>query len=329
MSSTPSTRATVQEVNTLARQPLVELINKTMVAESDAILLDLAAKLQTGTIDQTQHDAAEAQVVAYRAGMDTNLRRRGNCDGLASYNYAGYPSAADPSKIPADTVYDVSIGGSDPLSDVSLDPAAAGTTLTYNSILPGAVTACEGAPNTPSDPACVCDKLVAVAEAAYTSRFETMQTRLISRLDRTNGRLGAQKTRKLALLRNIVDNRAELFEFIVDLSKGLEPLSDPGRALLDDVIAVYVDGPMAFGVNGQPNAADSALKRTTILELNQTTNANARGELVNRSLVRCWMLYDISMSTKIGCLCIVQECKLCDCLPPALQVPQRPAVAWL
>ena len=276
----------MQDVNALARQPLAELMNATMVAETDAILLDIAAKLQSGTLTQAQHDAVEAQVVAYITGMDTNLQRRGNCDGLATYNYAGYPSAADPSIISADVVYDVSIGGSSPLIDVSLDPAAAGTTLTYNSILPGSVTSCEGAPNTPSSPACVCEKLVAVAEASYTSRFDTMQTRLISRLNRTNGRLGAQRARKLEMLQNIVNTTPELFEFIIDLSKGLEPLSDPEHALIDDVISVYVDGPYAYGVNGRPNAADSALQRSRILELNQTADPNARGELVDRSLVR-------------------------------------------
>ena len=79
-----------------------------------------------------------------------------------------------------------------------------------------------------------------------------------------------QKARKLELIKAIVENELELYDFIIDLSKGLEPLSDPEHANLDDVIGVYVDGPLAYGVDGQPNIADSMLKRTPIMELNIT-----------------------------------------------------------
>ena len=263
---------------TLARTPLATLMNNTIKAEVNDILLNLAAQLQSSSITQAQHDQAEADVNSYQGNMYTNLDRRGQCSGLSSYNYPGYPASGTSAGVyvPSDTVYDASIGGGAALVPVSLTPPN-GTTLSYNSILPNSTNNC------PSS--CVCTKLELVAEAASTARFDTMQTKLVSRLDRTNGRLGAQKARKLALLKTITQDTPELFEFIIDLSKGLEPLTNPEQAVLDDIIAVYVGGPLAYGINGQPNAADSALQRSTILEVN-STNPSGRGILVERSQVR-------------------------------------------
>lgn len=271
----------LQEAVQLAREPMANLMNDTIGTEVQSALLTAAARRQAGSVTQAQYEAAKADLEAYRDDMRRNLERRGNCPDLASFDYAGYPSsgASAGTIVPADT-WDASIGGGASLIDVSLNPPA-GSGLTYNDLLPGSVNSCTGSG---ADP-CVCNKLEAVAEAVFESRFSTMQTNLISRLDRTNGRLGAQKTQKLDMLRDILDNRSELYEFIIDLSTGLEPLSNPENALIDDVIAVYVDGPLAYGINGQPNAADSALKRTPILELNQTADPDARGKLAERAQV--------------------------------------------
>lgn len=260
---------------------MANLMNDTIYAEVQSAMLNAAAKRQAGTVTQTQYDAAKADLEAYRDNMETNLERRGNCPDLAQWDYAGYPTtgASAGTIVPADT-WDAGIGSGASLVDVSLNPPS-GSGLTYNDLLPGSVNSC---PGSGADP-CVCNKLEGVAEAVHESRFSTMQTKLISRLDRVNGRLGAQKTKKLDMLRDILDNRSELYEFIIDLSKGLEPLSNPENALIDDVIAVYVDGPLAYGINGQPNAADSALKRTTILELNQTADPDVRGKLAERAQV--------------------------------------------
>jgi hypothetical protein len=275
---TLTSSARLQDTIDLATVPLAKLMNDTMVAEVDDVLLNIQAQKQSGTLSNSDHATAEAQLTAYRNSMSDNIANRAPaCSALAPYNYAGYPSSGGTAGtiVPSDSVYN-SGATSAALVNVTLDPPP-GSSLTYNDLLPGSVTTCAA-------DACICTKIVSLAEAAKTSRFDTMQTQLIARLDRTNGRLGAQKTRKLGLLRTIVVDTPALFEFIIDLSQGLEPLTNPENALIDDVIAVYVDGPSAYGVNGQPNAADSALKRTTILELNQT-NPDARGILVERSQV--------------------------------------------
>jgi hypothetical protein len=132
----------------------------------------------------------------------------------------------------------------------------------------------------------VCTKIDTVADKEHSSRFAQMQDKLIARLDRNKGRLGEQKARKLALLKEMLADRPELFTFVVDLSTGLEPLMKPEQAQLDALIAVYVDGPLSLGVDGSPNIADSQLKRNTILELNQTTTPSAIGILVERCQVR-------------------------------------------
>lgn len=263
----------------LARTPLATLVGDAISTETNRVFLDLQVQLQAGAITQAEHDSAEADVRAYVADMATNIARRGKCPDLASYNYPGHP-ATGPSAgdvIAADDVWAAGIGGGADLLAVTLTPPA-GTPLTYNDMLPGGVSPC--------DAACVCAKLETLAEAQYASRFTTMQDDLIARLDRTKGRLGAQKTRKLELLKEILETRPELYEFIVDLSTGLEPLTRPELATLDGVIAIYVDGPLAYGVDGRPNVADSLLKRTTILELDAATNPNAMGTLVERCQVR-------------------------------------------
>jgi hypothetical protein len=132
----------------------------------------------------------------------------------------------------------------------------------------------------------VCTKIDTVAEKLFTSRFTKMQEKLIARLDRNKGRLGAQKAKKLALLKEMLDERPELFDFVVDLSTGLDPLFKPEQAQLDGLITLYVDGPLVYGTDGRPNIADSQLKRVTILELDQSTDPSAIGVLVERCQVR-------------------------------------------
>jgi hypothetical protein len=251
----------------------------TVKTEVDNVLVSLQAQLQSGSIMRADHDTAVSQLSTYRTDMLTNMDRRGACPALAAYNYAGYPAIGGlaGSIIPADDVWTAGLGGGAPLVTVSLVPPP-GSLLTYNDLLPAPAAAC--AAN------CLCAKMESVAAASHRSRLETMQNNLIARLDRNGGRLGAQKERKLALLKQVLESQTELYDFIVDLSKGLEPLNNPEEAVLDDVIAVYVDGPLAFGVNGQPNIADSMLKRTTILDLNLTSNANAVGELAERCQAR-------------------------------------------
>ena len=78
---------------------------------------------------------------------------------------------------------------------VTLTPPS-GSTLDYNKVLPDSVNVCSGN--------CLCNKIVDLAASATTARWGSMQTRLITRLDRNLGRLNAQKVRKLALLADIV-----------------------------------------------------------------------------------------------------------------------------
>lgn len=252
-------------------------MKETLEEEMTVARMDLALQLQASTIDQATHDAADADLEAYLTTMTANVNSRGACPVLQRFNTDGYPvDGANPrSVLRADTVWDASIP-SVGFSPVTLTPPV-GSGLTYNDLLPGSVTSC--------DVSCSCSKLDTIAEATYASRFTTMQTDLIARLDRNSGRLGAQKARKLELMREIVTNSQELYDFIIDLSTGLQPLEDPEHAVLDDVIAVYVDGPLAYGVDGQPNAADSLLKRTTILELDQDADASAMGVLAQRCQV--------------------------------------------
>jgi hypothetical protein len=267
----------LQEVITLAQTPLVDLIQQVLEQEVEDEILNVQAALQTTAITQSDHDIAKAKLELYQTNILLNLERRGQCSSLAPYNFAGYPTTgAVGSVIPTDNVYSSSIGGGAALVDVTLDPPV-GTALTYNNILPAGVTSC--------DAACVCTKLVDAAETARSTRFESMQNSLVARLDRNSGRLGVQKSRKLELVKAIVETELELYDFIIDLSKGLEPLSDPENALLDDVIGVYVNGPLAYGVDGQPNIADSMLKRAPIMELNFTANPNDIGTLVERCQV--------------------------------------------
>ena len=281
----------VQGAVDLARTPLATLVSDVITTETNAVFLDLQVQLQAGAITQTEHDSAEADVRAYMADMTTNIARRGKCPGLASYNYPGYPATGPRAEdvIPADALWAADIGAGADLLAVTLTPPA-GTALTYNDMLPGGTSPC--------DAACVCTKLETLAEAQYTARFTTMQDDLIARLDRNKGRLGAQKARKLELLKDILDTRPELYEFIVDLSTGLEPLTKPDVATLDGVIAIYVEGPLAYGVDGRPNVADSLLKRTTILELDAATDPNAMGTLVERCQVRGF-LRTLSLSCSI------------------------------
>ena len=267
----------MQAAISLAQTDLATLMKSTLEEEVQTARLDLALQLQATSIDQTQHDTAETDLEAYLTTMLDNVDSRGACPVLARFNTDGYPTdGANPrSVLRADTVWDATVP-SVGFSAVSLNPPAA-TALTYNTLLPGSVNACSTA--------CVCTKLESVAEAAYASRFSTMQDNLIARLDRNSGRLGAQRARKLELMRDIVDNTNELYDFIIDLSTGLQPLDNPEFAVLDDVISVYVDGPLAFGVGGQPNVADSLLKRTTITELDQDADPDALGILAQRCQV--------------------------------------------
>lgn len=241
----------------------------------------LQAQLQAGSIVQADHDFAVGQLDAYAAAMDTNIDRRGACPasaGLAAFNFPGYPASGDLLRtiLPADTFYGADVAAGGTLVDLTLTPPGL---LTYNDLLPASTTSCAA-------PSCACTKLEALAADTVASRAEAVQNNVISRLDRTNGRLGAQKARKLELLKNVLDNQPALYEFIVDLSTGLEPIADPEEAVLDDLIGVYVSGPLAYGVNGQPNIADSLLQRTTILDLNVTTNATAIGVLAERCQAR-------------------------------------------
>ena len=266
----------VQDVISLARTPLVDLVNRTLTQEVDDELLSLQAQLQSSSISEADHDTAKDQLELYLEGMRSNIERRGQCPALAAYNYGGYNSALGGAVIPADTFYAASIGSGAAIIDVSLTPPA-GTTLLYNMLLPGGGPAC--------DATCVCTKLEDVAGAAKSARFETMQNRLIARLDRNTGRLGAQKTRKLEMIKDVVENELELYDFIIDLSTGLMPLEDPEHAKLDDVISIYVNGPDSYGESAQPNIADSNLKRTTIMELDIAVSENHIGELTARCQV--------------------------------------------
>ena len=244
----------------------------TLGNEVDEHLLNLQAQLQSTSITQAEHDVAVAELEAYRNDMQFNLDARWACPVLLSYNYVGYPNSGTVGTIiPADEVYSSSIGGGASIVTVTLNPPA-GSLLTYSDLLPNGGPTC--------DTTCVCNKLDEVAAAAKQARFESMQTQLVNRLDRNSGRLGAQKSRKLDLLKDIIENELELYDFIIDLSTGLEPLSNPESAVLDDVIAVYVNGPAAYGINGQPNVADSMLKRTPIMNLNITADPDAIGILV-------------------------------------------------
>ena len=266
----------VQDAISLARTPLVELVNQTLTQEVDDELLTLQAQLQSSSITQADHDIAKDQLEVYLASMQTNIERRGACPALAAFNYGGYNSALGGSVLPADTFYAASIGSGAAVVDVSLTPPG-GTTLLYNTLLPGGGPTC--------DATCVCTKLEEVTTATRTARFETMQNSLIARLDRNTGRLGAQKTRKLELIKDVVENELELYDFIIDLSTGLMPLEDPEHAKLDDVISIYVNGPDAYGEAGQPNIADSSLKRTTIMELYISVDENDIAELTARCQV--------------------------------------------
>jgi hypothetical protein len=272
----------VQDVMSLARKPLVALVNQTLTQEVDDELLTLRAQLQSSSITQADHDTAKAQLELYRSNMRTNLDRRGACPALAAYNYQGYIGSLGGNVIPADNFYAASIGSGASMIAVSLSPPG-GTALIYNTLLPGGGPAC--------DAVCVCIKLEEVAAAARTARFESMQKNLIARLDRNNGRLGAQKARKLELIKEVVENQLELFDFIIDLSKGLMPYEDPEHAELDDVISIYVNGPDAYGEDGQPNIADSLLKRTPIMDLNITAQPDDIGLLTERCQVnKCFLL---------------------------------------
>lgn len=276
----------MQDVISLARTPLAELITRTLENEVDERLLSLQAQLQSTSIDVTEHNAAVADLEAYRSDMLFNVEARGACPFLQDFNYGGYPSTGNVGTIiPEDKLYDLNAGGSAAsIRPVSLTPPA-GSLLTYNDLLP------DGGPN--CNITCVCDKFYELAEASRQARFQSMQTQLVNRLDRNSGRLGAQKTRKLEILKEIIETELELYDFIIDMSTGLEPLNKPEEAVLDDVIAVYVNGPAAYGVSGQPNVADSMLKRTPIMELNiSDSSSDALGVLVERCQVFTftWMI---------------------------------------
>lgn len=268
----------LQDVIALARTPLADLMRDTLGNEVDGRLLNLQAQLQSTSITQAEHDNAVADLEAYREFIILDLEARGACPLLQEFNYVGYPSTgAVGTIIPEDILYAPNIGGGASIVPVSLTPPD-GSLLTYNELLPDGGPTC----NT----TCVCEKLFEVAGAAKQARFDSMQTQLVNRLDRNSGRLGAQKSRKLELMKDIIETELELYDFIIDMSTGLEPLSKPEEAVLDDVIAVYVNGPAAYGVNGQPNVADSMLKRTPIMELNiSDTSSDALGTLVERCQV--------------------------------------------
>jgi hypothetical protein len=253
-------------------------MKETIKTEVNEVLLNLEVQQQTMSITQAEFNQSKADVELYHDSMLTNIDRRGKCPVIARFNYQGYPTTGTLARtiVDSDTVWDAGIGGGLNLIPVSLNPPA-GSSLTYNTMLPGAVISCPDS--------CVCTKLDNVAEATFTSRYESMQNMLIARLDRTNGRLGAQKSRKLALMKKVIESNVELYDFIIDLSTGLEPLTKPEYAVLDDVIAVYVDGPLAYGIDGQPNIADSVLRRTTILDLDQATDPLAMGKLLERCQV--------------------------------------------
>lgn len=268
----------MQDTISLARTPLVDLVNQTLTQEVDDELLTLQAQLQSSSITQADYDDSKSQLELYRDNMRTNIGRRGACPAaLSAFNYGGYTSVLGGTVIPADSFYVASIGSGAAVIDVSLTPPG-GTTLLYNTLLPGGGPSC--------DATCVCTKLEEVAAAARTARFETMQNGLIARLDRNSGRLGAQSARKLELIKEVVENELELYDFIIDLSTGLMPYEDPENAKLDDVISIYVNGPDAYGETGQPNIADSLLKRTTIMELDIAVSPDDIGLLAERCQVR-------------------------------------------
>lgn len=274
----------MQDVIALARTPLADLVRDTLGNEVDERLLSLQAQLQSTSIDVAEHDAAVADLEAYRSNMIFNVEARGACPLLQEFNYGGYPSSGNVGTIiPEDKLYDPNVGGSAAsILPVSLTPPT-GSLLTYNDLLPDGGPTC----NT----TCICEKFYELAGASRQARFESMQTQLVNRLDRNSGRLGAQKSRKLEILKGIIETELELYDFIIDMSTGLEPLNKPEEAVLDDVIAVYVNGPAAYGVKGQPNVADSMLKRTPIMELNiSDSSSDALGVLVDRCQVFAFIL---------------------------------------
>lgn len=269
----------LQDVTALARTKLVDLVNTTLANEVEERKLNLQAQLQSTSITQAVHDTAVADLEAYLAQMLQNLEARYSCTLLQDFNYNGYPSTgAVGTIIEPDLLHDQNIGVGASIVAVSLTPPA-GSPLTYNDLLPSGGPTC--------NMTCICDKFYEVAGAAKQARFDSMQTQLVNRLDRNSGRLGAQKARKLEMMKEIIENELELYDFIIDMSTGLEPLTKPEEAVLDDVIAVYVNGPAAYGVNGQPNVADSLLKRTPIMDLNiSDSSSDALGILVERCQVR-------------------------------------------
>ena len=89
--------------------------------------------------------------------------------------------------------------------------------------------------------------------------------------------------------------------------------------MLDDVIAVYVDGPSVFGINGQPNVADGLLKRSTILALNVTVGGDF-GRLVERCQARETEI--VSIRAEVSQLPAVQRILAVEAqnLPTGIQV---------